>query len=45
MTTRTSCRALFEGHLDNSTCTSGPHHYDPSGGTGPEAGNHGEYPY
>ncbi|KAN0136583.1 hypothetical protein V8E53_005630 [Lactarius tabidus] len=45
MTTHTSCRALYDGHLDhsavNSSGTSGPGYYNPSGDTGPEAGNYG----
>jgi hypothetical protein len=49
MTTHTSCHALYDGHLDhlavNSSGTSGPGYYDPSGDAGPEAGNYGEYPY
>ena len=48
MTTRTSCRALYDSHLDHSVAhpsfdASGYH--DPSGDAGPEAGNYGEHPY
>ena len=48
MTTRTSCRALYDSHLDHSMAhhsvgTSG--YYDPSGDASLEAGNHGEHPY
>ena len=48
MTTRTSCCALYDSHLDLSLA----HHslgtlvyYDPGGDAGPEAGNHGKYSY
>ena len=50
MTTHTSCRALYDGHLDHSAAHhssgapgSGSGYYDPSGDAGPEAVNHGEY--
>ena len=49
MTTHTSCRALYEGHLDHSAVhdslsVSGPVNNDPGSDSGPEDDNLGEYP-
>ena len=49
MTTRRSCRALYDGHLDRSmvhnfSSASGGLDPGPGGVSGPEAGNIGEYP-